>query len=322
MQQIHHKKNELFKVEFYQDKECTEAFDFTNARNLYIEGDLATLMDLFATQQVDTEADIYIPYLTTTWNELCLQDLFSSPVKTLNDITPNLSKYIPEDNAVLFLSEKDRELYDCYPVGTSRVYNEKFELPIESSGCGDPDCSCEYPYTKITIFLPYGTQSELQKAKEVAKELMEKYGVEEVNLCVLHNFLKELSYNSKITYYEEVASSVLEDAIFCDRVWEAWNYGTMSIDDFARMEDGHCEDMIQERANLLFNIIELNKTPKQIFDECKNRNFTSYKEPTLLQYFNKIITTNSTGILPVRDTERLQVIDCKEIFEEYLKENN
>jgi hypothetical protein len=37
---------------------------------------------------------------------------------------------------------------------------------------------------------------------------------------------------------------------------------------------------------------------------------------------NKIITTNSTGILPVQDTERLQVIDCKEIFEEYLKESN
>ena len=41
-----------------------------------------------------------------------------------------------------------------------------------------------------------------------------------------------------------------------------------------------------------------------------------------LKYFNKIITTNSTGILEVQNTERLQVIDCKEIFEEHLNGNN
>ncbi len=39
-------------------------------------------------------------------------------------------------------------------------------------------------------------------------------------------------------------------------------------------------------------------------------------------FFNKIITTNSTGILEPQNSERLQVIDCKEIFEDYLKENN
>jgi len=33
----------------------------------------------------------------------------------------------------------------------------------------------------------------------------------------------------------------------------------------------------------------------------------------------KIITTNSTGILPVQDKERLQVIDYKEIFDECLE---
>ena len=37
---------------------------------------------------------------------------------------------------------------------------------------------------------------------------------------------------------------------------------------------------------------------------------------------NKIITTNSTGILPVQDNERLQVIDCFDIFQDCLKENN
>ena len=36
-----------------------------------------------------------------------------------------------------------------------------------------------------------------------------------------------------------------------------------------------------------------------------------------------MFTNKSTGILKPEDsTERLQVIDAKEIFEEYLKENN
>jgi predicted dehydrogenase len=40
-------------------------------------------------------------------------------------------------------------------------------------------------------------------------------------------------------------------------------------------------------------------------------------------FWNKLITTNSTGILKPEDSnERLQVIDCKEIFEERVKENN
>ena len=111
-------------------------------------------------------------------------------------------------------------------------------------------------YEKITIFLLHGTQSELQKATEVAKELKEKYGVEEVNL-----FIKDW---------------------FCNKYKE---------NDF------------------------------EIEYLCKS--FGSLRD------FNKIITTNSTGILKPEDNscisyinERLQIIDCKEIFEEYLKENN
>lgn len=44
-----------------------------------------------------------------------------------------------------------------------------------------------------------------------------------------------------------------------------------------------------------------------------------WEESNAKIHLNKIITTNSTGILPVQNTKRLQVIDCKEIFEEYLK---
>ena len=51
---IYHKKNELFQVEFYQDKECQQAFDFENInfeniKNLYIElkdGDCTPILRL------------------------------------------------------------------------------------------------------------------------------------------------------------------------------------------------------------------------------------------------------------------------------------
>lgn len=39
-------------------------------------------------------------------------------------------------------------------------------------------------------------------------------------------------------------------------------------------------------------------------------------------WFDKLITTNSMGILKVENSERLQVIDCSDIFNDYLKQKN
>jgi hypothetical protein len=141
-----------------------------------------------------------------------------------HNITPNLSKYIPEDNAVLFLSDEDADKYcNFFPQRPCDLLSEHILKSVN-----------------YTIFLPHGTQSELQKAEE----LKEKYGVEEVNL-----FAKDWFYKND-------------------------NYDVISF--------------------LLYNKV-----------------------------FNKIITTNSTGILKHEDSnERLQVIDCKEIFEDCLKQNN
>ena len=34
---IYHKKDEQFNIEFFQDEECKQAFNFENVKNLYIE---------------------------------------------------------------------------------------------------------------------------------------------------------------------------------------------------------------------------------------------------------------------------------------------
>jgi hypothetical protein len=73
LKQIHHKKNELFEIEFYKNKECTEAFDFTNAKNLYIEpkdGDCTPLLSL------PYGAEYYIPYTPVNIDDTYLQEAF------------------------------------------------------------------------------------------------------------------------------------------------------------------------------------------------------------------------------------------------------
>ena len=258
-QQIHHKKNEIQDVELFEDKECTEAFDFMDKKDLYIElvsGDITPLVRL--RNQAATWQNIYTPYL-------CEQFKHYEPldkIKTLDDINLNLSKYIPEDNAVLFLFDNGRtedyiylaKHFSFWKKNIDHFLHYRHSAGIKGGGGFFIEPFDLYNDKAVTILLPHGTQSELQKANEVAKELKEKYGVEEVNLFVLHCFV-ELYYSEK---YEELRYALLG--------------GGQSYD---------------------------------------------------LDIFNKIITTNSTGILKPEDsTERLQVIDAKEMLEEYLNENN
>jgi hypothetical protein len=235
---IHHKKNEIQEVEFFKDAECTEDFDFMDKKDLYIgglNGDITPLVRL--RNQAATWQNIYTPYL-------CEQFKYYEPldkIKTLNDITPNLSKYIPEDNAVLFLREEEYRKY-CNQFKPTKLIGW-----LDNTDFDYKDWFQKYNIKTATIFLTHGTQSELQKANEVAKYLWENFGIKP-DLCVLHCFVNQ--------------------------------------------------DFI---LNIYGNSLE---------DSCLNE---------ALCNFNKIITTNSTGILPVQDTERFKVIDAKEIFEDSLK---
>ena len=226
--QIHHKKNELQEVKFFEDAECTVPFDFTEKENLYIDlkyGDCTLIFCL------PTDISVFIPYIPNLGELQGLCESKNIGLQTLDDITPNLSKYISESNEVIFLNQKDFK---------------KCDFPHKQWINSVEDLLCEDISGIVTIFLPHGTQSELQKANEVAKELKEKYGVEEVNFVVLHCFVK---------------------------------YSPLKSNEYYINDDGQ---------------------------------YIKYS-------FDNFITTNSTGILPVQDKERLQVIDCKEIFEEYLK---
>jgi hypothetical protein len=249
MQQIHHKKNKQGIIEF------TNSFE---SEHLFLEKlDAEVLFELSMRVNNNT---VFIPspctisgttlhYIRECWQDNCPDSSFVF----LDDITPNLSKYIPEGNAVLFFTQKECAKYN---MDNGYIYDAGIAYDKDGSAKFDIHKS-----NKLTIFLPHGTQSEIQKANEVAKELREKYGVEKVNVIVLHCFIP---FNTT----------------------KKWTIG---------------EPVDFEEFTLQDEIYPANK---------------------MIKHINKIITTNSTGILPVEDNERLQVIDCKEIFEEYLKENN
>ena len=258
---IYHKRNELFELDFYRDKECTNLINFMmedlpyaeNAKksdisNFYIEiekGDITPITFLLRFSKANDY--FYTPYLPFHLDK----------VKTLYNITPNLSKYIPENNAVLFLSEYDLENYqDWFP-------NQHIGLYI-NNGKNDEEFRANNTESLISgiadvkkgnkaIFLTNGTEAELQKANKVAKELKKIYGVKEVNLFVLHCFVK----------------------IDCNRIGiEEWTSYDISDD--------------------------------ETYD---------------LEYINKIITTNSTGFR-IKKNKILQVLDCYDIFNDYLQNKN
>ena len=351
LEPLHHKKNEIQEVECFKDKECTEAFDFTNAKNLYIQtvnGDISPLTAL--NDDVRHYAKIYIPYIPA--NQKPLPD----NVLTLDDITPNLSKYIPEDNAVLFLSEEDliENRDKTYP----REHGYMHCDILQYLTVGSEDCK------KITIFLTHGTKSEIQKAKEVAKHLWKNFGIKP-DVFVLHWFIENLQpYTHEIcaikfkqdirfSKYNFIDIDIAMAEIEANLHEHLYTYNVTKSEGIISRFEEFAEDSLESLAKLDelrmqygedFTIIPNHIKTKALNDIKKS--LEKYKthlqthSSLQLKYserksyfsedlyfrkegiFNKIITTNSTGILPVQDTERLQVIDAKEVFEECLNENN
>lgn len=283
---IYHKKNELFQVEFYQDEKCTNLIKHlpysenakkSDINNFYIklkEGDITPITSLLRLSGYVSDY-FYTPYVPSCQ---------SNQVKTLDDITVNLSKYIPEDNAVLFLSEGDKEKYQNYfPNQHIGLYiddgknDKEFTADnIESLISGIADVK----KGNITIFLPHGTESELKKANEIARELKEKHGVEEVNLFVLHCFIHDV-----------------------------YNYNSSFADDFYKQ---NYKDAYDELCSIECKLDVSKKEYKTQFEAEK----LEHKQEC---FINKIIATNSTGISEPQDEERLQILDCYDIFNNHLK---
>ena len=244
---IYHKKDEQFNIEFFQDKECKQAFNFENVKNLYIELSQGDCTPIFSLSNKLWSLKITANIFTPDWY-LGLYDGISPQtlVITLQDLeNMDFSKYIPTDNAILFLNKDDADKYadKCEAWFLYQLNFPKRELNSQMD---------IRDYKKITIFIESYTGSEARKTIDIAKELKEKYGVEEVNVFALHCFIDLYGGVDYINAY------------------------------------------IKKR----------NDFPEYLF----------FKE-----FINKIITTNSTGILSTQNKKRMQILDCYDIFNDYLK---
>jgi len=250
---IYYKKNELFNIEFFKNEGCTDPFEFLNEKSLYIklkEGDISPFLEIYKYSEY---RDIYLPYFPNIDTLDYLPSLKN--IYTFDDIAPNLSKYIAEDNAVLFLSEEDKEKYKNSFLSHHKGWHPtKFNdgtFYVRDIISGNR----LYNPKKATIFISHGTETKLKEVIELAKSLKKQCGVKEVNLFVLHCFISLYGGESYINSFVSKG------------------------DDFPE--------------------------------------FYSFGD-----FFNKIITTNSTDILLIQNKERLQIIDCYDIFNDYLQNKN
>jgi hypothetical protein len=246
---IYHKKDEQFNIEFFQDENCRQAFNFENVKNLYIElkeGDCTPIFKLSnKLWSLSIRAKIFTPiWYLGFYGGISPQ----TPLITLQDLENIFSKYIPEDNAILFLSKDEADKY-AHKCEAWFLYQEN--LPPTKELNSQMDIK---DYKKITIFIESYTESEIKKTIDIAKKLKEEYGLEEVNVFALH----------------------------C----------------FANLYGG------ADYINLTAFIDKGNGSPVHLF----------FKE-----FVNKIIITNSTCGSKTQNKKRRQIIDCYNIFNDWLK---
>ena len=54
--------------------------------------------------------------------------------------------------------------------------------------------------------------------------------------------------------YIELASSILDGQLYCDRSWDAWHYNTMSENDFYNSNED--EGFVYEKAEEIYNFLK------------------------------------------------------------------
>ena len=184
----------------------------------------------------------------------------------VQNITPDWSKYIAKDNAVLFLSEEDGRRYGramglnwFYCFNKDSINSQFIAKNSVSNNIDNEEAKLlkEYynlpkalPSKKISIIIPSIHSKNIQEISNIAKNLKENYGVEYVEVIATHCYL----------------------SIFYDKTPHVPLYSLQY-----HLANYECEDDV----------------------ECIN-------------YIDKIITTDSTGVLEVQDTDKLKVVDCED----------
>ena len=177
---------------------------------------------------------------------------------------------IPEDNAVLFLSDEDYSRYIewiDFSKHAPELNNLFINLYPNVDGILDDMIGCK----KVSLIIPElhaedkSCQYHIENINKVCKELKEKYRVERIELFVSHCFLPKLWHNG-----------VMENKF-------AFNKQSFTNSDSA---------IFYHNIYIDYRVLNDN----------------------LFKHIDKITTTNSTGILEVQKSDRLEVVDVITFF--------
>ena len=276
----------------------------------------------------------------------------------IKNITPDWSKYIAKDHAVLFLNKEDANRYSniSYENFTKIIYeNDTFSMQDDSLGYVKNDNVLEWN-KKISIILPSIHSQNIQEISNIAKDFKENYGVEYIEVVPTNCYLNNLYTEYRISFYRNIDFTKYGDVNTdismimkniendLDRYLYVYNFteAEEALSNYEEFQEDSLESMLREEGIKMtyradFSIIP-NDTKVIIMNDIKESlikfrsdNKNEYKQ--IKEYFNisseisfydkknidKIITTDSTGVLKVQDTKHLQVIDCEEFFTNFLQ---
>ena len=162
----------------------------------------------------------------------------------IQNITPDWSKYIAKDNAVLFLSETDARKY-------KNIQQNIYVLSNDGTICNLLDKEGIIPsqnrsvilhhFRKISIILPSIHSKNIQEISNIAKDLKENYGVEYVEVIATHCYLKE---NKFVKY--DYTGGYKGEASFrynnIDKIITTDSTGDLEVQDCANFKVIDCEE--------------------------------------------------------------------------------
>ena len=248
---------------------------------------------------------------------------------------------ISKDNAILFLNKRDQKKYEnnyksfwiCNLESDVRLSHQlirpKSKLPIIDEFIN---------YKTISIIVPElhaedkNCPYHIDNINNVCKELKEKYGVERIELFVSHCFVKR-----KYKYTRCAYSSYELDYKFDN--WNKYDFDLkkdfnnkpieknsfIPIVSETIVNDNTIEFKVEKEYELTKSIecdkrckcskLELSAVGLMIMDDF-NPLHDNGEEFNYGDYIDKITTTNSTGILEVQKSDKLEVIDVMEFFKD------
>lgn len=237
---------------------------------------------------------------------------------------------IPENNAILFLNEKDKNKYTKVDEYNDYSYYTYPNLEDAEEGYSISD------YDKISIILPElhsedkSCKYHIENINKVCKELKEKYRVAKIELFVSHCFIKR-----KYKYTRCAYSSYELDYKFDN--WNKYDFDlkkdfnnklieTNSFIPIVRetiVNDNTIEFKVEKEYELTKSIkcekdckcnkLELSAVGLMTIDDF-NPLHDNGEEFNYGDYIDKITTTNSTGVLEIQKSDKLEVIDVIEFF--------